>query len=172
VNALLTVATSGHYMTDLLYEIWQRTGHPIPSLDELDPAEARRVLAPSGVIAVWCYGLLEIDESIDKLVRRFYEEDLGPYWAPERRLVDERYRTIDFPFDEFELPPLAIEQELTLAQLGAYLQTWSATQRFVQIRGGDPVAALIDEIAPVWGAASTPRRTRWPLSLRAGKKAH
>ncbi len=130
--------------------------------------EARRVLVPGGVIAVWCYSLLEIDDDVDRLVRRFYEETVGPYWSPERRLVDEGYRRIDFPFDEFELPPLAIEQELTLEQLGGYLRTWSATQRFTQARGEDPVAPLIAEIAAVWGAPSAARRTRWPLSVRAG----
>lgn len=43
---LLTVATSGHYMTDLLYQIWQLTDHPIPSLDELEPAVREAVLEP------------------------------------------------------------------------------------------------------------------------------
>jgi SAM-dependent methyltransferase len=133
--------------------------------------EARRVLVPGGVIAVWCYSLLEIDDRVDRLVRRFYEETVGPYWSPERRLVDEGYRTIDFPFAELELPPVAIEQDLTLDQLGGYLRTWSATQRFAQERGEDPVAPLIAELAAVWGAPSAPRPTHWPLSVRAGVRA-
>jgi SAM-dependent methyltransferase len=130
--------------------------------------EARRVLVPGGAIAVWCYSLLAIDDRVDRLVRRFYEETVGPYWSPERRLVDEGYRTIDFPFAEFDLPPLAIEQTLTLDQLGGYLRTWSATQRFIEERGQDPVVPLMAEIEAVWGAPSTARRTRWPLSVRAG----
>lgn len=130
--------------------------------------EARRVLVPAGVIAVWCYSLLEIDDDVDALVRRFYERTLGPYWSPERRLVDDGYRTIEFPFAEFALPPLAIEQQLTLDQLGGYLRTWSATQKYADERGEDPVARLLTEIESVWGDPSTARRTRWPLSVRAG----
>jgi SAM-dependent methyltransferase len=130
--------------------------------------EARRVLVPGGVIAVWCYSLLQIDERVDRLVRRFYEETVGPYWSPERRLVDEGYRTIDFPFAEFSLAPLAIEQELTLDQLGGYLRTWSATQKYAESRGEDPVGPLIAEIGALWGTPSTARHTRWPLSVRAG----
>jgi SAM-dependent methyltransferase len=130
--------------------------------------EARRVLVPGGVIAVWCYALLEIDHRVDALVRSFYEKTVGPYWLQDRRLVDDGYRTLDFPFDEFELPPLAIEQDLTLDQLGGYLRTWSATQRFVQERGEDPVAPLIDEIAASWGDPAARRRARWPLWVRAG----
>jgi SAM-dependent methyltransferase len=130
--------------------------------------EARRVLVPGGVIAVWCYSALEIDERVDALVRSFYEETVGPYWLQDRRLVDVGYRTLDFPFDEFELPSLTIEQDLTLDQLGGYLRTWSATQRYARERAEDPVAPLIAEIAASWGEPCAARRARWPLSVRAG----
>ncbi|MFN2567023.1 MAG: methyltransferase domain-containing protein [Gemmatimonadaceae bacterium] len=130
--------------------------------------EARRVLAPRGVIAVWCYQLLEVDECIDSITRRFYGETVGPFWAFERRLVDTGYRTIDFPFEEFALPPLAIEQDLSLDQLAGYVRTWSATQRYVEARGEDPVTPLIEEIEARWGPPGCLRRTRWPLSVRAG----
>jgi AcrR family transcriptional regulator len=43
---LLTVTTSGHYFTDLLYEIWLQTKHPIPSLEDLEPAVREAVLEP------------------------------------------------------------------------------------------------------------------------------
>ncbi len=132
--------------------------------------EVRRVLVRGGVIAVWCYPLIEIGRSIDALVRRFHEQTLGAYWSPERRLVDERYRTIEFPFPEFSLPPLVIEQELTLDQVGAYLRTWSAVQRYAREVGVDPVAPLIGEIAPLWGEPERTRRVRWPLAIRAGRR--
>jgi SAM-dependent methyltransferase len=130
--------------------------------------EARRVLVPGGVIAVWCYGLLEIDEHVDRIVRRFYEKTVGPYWSPERRLVDDGYRSVEFPFVEFALPSLAIEQQLTLDQLGGYLRTWSATQKYAADRREDPVAPLLTELESEWGDRPSARRTRWPLSLRAG----
>lgn len=43
---LLTVSTSGHYFTDLLWEIWERTRFPYPRLDELDPVIREAVLEP------------------------------------------------------------------------------------------------------------------------------
>ena len=130
--------------------------------------EARRVLVPGGAIAVWCYSLVEIDTDVDPLVRRLYGETLGPYWPVERRLVDTGYRTIQFPFAEFALPLLAIEQGLSLDQLGGYLRTWSATQRYMLERSDDPVTPVIEALRESWGAAQRTRRARWPLSVRAG----
>ena len=132
--------------------------------------EVRRVLVDGGVIAVWCYSLLEITPEVDRLVRHFYTETVGRYWPPERRLVDEEYRTIEFPFDEFALPPFAIELQLSLDQLAGYLRTWSATQRYVEAHREDPVAQLVAAIAPHWGDPSAPRATRWPLWIRAGHR--
>ncbi len=43
---LLTVATSGHYMTDLLYRIWEVYQHPIPAVEDLPPAVQEAVLHP------------------------------------------------------------------------------------------------------------------------------
>jgi ubiquinone/menaquinone biosynthesis C-methylase UbiE len=133
--------------------------------------EARRVLVADGVIAAWCYGLLEIDERIDALIRRFSQETVGPFWAFERRLVDTGYRTIAFPFDELRMPPLAIEQNLTLDQLAGYVRTWSAVRKYAEERGEDPVNALLAEIAPLWGPRAAARLVRWPLSFRVGRNA-
>lgn len=43
---LLTVSTSGHYFTDLLWEVWDRYRFPFPSLDELDPVIREACLDP------------------------------------------------------------------------------------------------------------------------------
>ena len=43
---LLTLSTSGHYFTDLLWEIWERTRFPYPALDELEPVIRDAVLNP------------------------------------------------------------------------------------------------------------------------------
>ncbi|MEX2155507.1 MAG: methyltransferase domain-containing protein [Gemmatimonadales bacterium] len=132
-------------------------------------AEARRVLRPRGVIAVWTYVLFEIAPEIDPIVRRFYAETVAPFWPPERRLTEERYRTIDFPFAEFPAPELEIVQPITLEDVAGYIRTWSATRGFVERHGRDPVDDLIVELAPVWGDPGTTRIARWPFAVRAGR---
>jgi SAM-dependent methyltransferase len=132
--------------------------------------EARRVLVPGGVIAVWCYGLQRIDdEAVDVPLRYFYSRVVGSYWAPERALVETGYRELPFPFDEIDAPPFDMVQDWRLRDLLAYIRTWSATAAFVAARGVDPVVALEAALLPVWGAASRRRRVRWPLSVRIGR---
>jgi len=72
--------------------------------------QVRRVLRSKGVIAVWTYLMFEIAPQIDEIVRKFYSGIVGPYWPPERRLTEQRYQTIEFPFAEFDAPEFVIEQ--------------------------------------------------------------
>ena len=133
-------------------------------------AEARRVLRPGGgVVAVWTYWFFSIAPELDAIVQRFYKRTVGPFWPPERKLTEDRYRTIEFPFAEFAVPEFTIEQPLTLEDVAGYIRTWSATRAFVQRHRRDPVETLVAELAPVWGDPRTPRLTRWPVAVRAGR---
>ncbi len=131
--------------------------------------EVARVLVADGVLAVWCYGLQRLDdEALDARLAHFYGSVVGPYWAPERKLVETGYRTVPFPFEELEAPAFEMAQEWLLPELLAYLRTWSATAAFVKAQGVDPVTALAAELEPIWGPTGRRRRVRWPLSLRIG----
>lgn len=132
-------------------------------------AEARRVLRARGVIAVWTYDLLEIAPAIDAQIQRFYRDVVGPFWPPERRMVEQRYRNIEFPFDEFTAPNFAIERHMTLDDVSGYIRTWSATRAYVEHHGRDPVEPLHTELARVWGEPQEPRLVRWPISTRVGR---
>jgi SAM-dependent methyltransferase len=133
-------------------------------------AEARRALAPRGVLAVWSYGVLTLpDPTLDALVRRFHGETVGAYWPAERRLVDEGYEAIRLPFEPIGAPGFAMTAEWTLDQLDGYLSTWSAVQRARAATGTDPLPALIESMRPAWGRAGETRRVEWPLTLRLGR---
>jgi SAM-dependent methyltransferase len=138
---------------------------------ELEPfyAEVRRVLVPGGLVAVWCYGLLELEGEIGEVVRRFEGEVVGPYWPPERALVDSGYATVPFPFAELAAPSFAIERRWTLAELAGYVGTWSAVRQYRRARGEDPMPGLVRELAGRWGDGATARHVRWPVRVRAGR---
>ncbi len=133
-------------------------------------AEVQRVVVPGGVLAVWSYANQRVgDVSIDRRLEHFYRSVVGPYWAPERALVETGYRTLPFPFEELSVPAFEMAHDWRLPELLAYIRTWSATAAFVRANQVDPVTGLGAELAPLWGPANAPRRVRWPLSVRIGR---
>ena len=135
-------------------------------------AEVRRVLAPDGGLAIWCYTRSVLEGELDEILVRYYSGTCGPYWAPERALVDEAYQSIPIPVDEVPAPPMQIEVPLTLAEFSGYVRTWSATRKLAAAIGRDPVIALEQEMRPLWGTETERRLVRWPIRVRAGRLAH
>lgn len=135
-------------------------------------AEAKRVLVRDGVLAAWAYGVNEVEgEAVNELAQDYYENIVGPYWPPERGLVEEDYRTIPFPFVEITPPTIRMETHWDLDQLLGYFSTWSATNRFIKAKSYNPLEKLQDELVQVWGGRQRQRRITWPLSLRIGRKS-
>lgn len=133
-------------------------------------AEARRVLVPRGVLAVWSYGLCTLgDTALDEAMRRFHRETVGPYWPTERALVDAGYDQLAFPFDEVRAPAFTMTADWTLEQLTGYVDTWSAVQRARAETARDPLPELVGTLRAAWGPTGSRRAVRWPLSLRAGR---
>lgn len=130
-------------------------------------AEVRRVVKPGGLIVGWTYQLLRADPAVDTVLADFYMRTLGPYWPPERKWVDVAYRGMSFPFTDIGAPAFEINLKWSLADLLAYLGTWSATQRFIAANIRDPIPDLRERLAPVWGNGT--RNITWPIALRAGR---
>src|SRR5205085_300077 len=106
-------------------------------------AEARRVAKDGGIIAYWGYALFRINPEVDRIVDDFYVNVVGPYWDPERRLIDQHYSTIEFPFEKIPAPEFDFAFEWTAEELRGYIATWSAVQKFMDDKGFDPVSDLM-----------------------------
>jgi SAM-dependent methyltransferase len=132
-------------------------------------AEVRRVLRPGGIVALWGYGLCHIAPAIDEIIREFYSGAVGPYWPAERGHLESGYRDLTFPFPELPFPDVAMELDWTLADLAAYVGTWSAVSRYRAGRGEDPMPAFVARIAAAWGSPHQARRVTWPLFGRIGR---
>jgi ubiquinone/menaquinone biosynthesis C-methylase UbiE len=138
---------------------------------DLDPfiREVRRVLVHGGVLAAWCYSRCQVDPPVDEIVDVFYSVTLGPFWAPERRLVDEGYRSIALPLDEMAPPPFEMAEQWMLAEFVSYIRTWSAVNKFIEVRGEAPVLAFEEALGGMWGDPLRRRRVRWPVHVRIGE---
>ena len=132
-------------------------------------AEVRRVLAPGGAVALWSYNLARVSPEVDAWTDTLARDIVGPYWPPERRWVDEEYRTIPFPFPEVEAPVFCLEESWTLERYLHYIRTWSAFQRHRQATGRDPIAENRDRIEAAWGDQEEARTVSWPTFVRASR---
>jgi SAM-dependent methyltransferase len=129
--------------------------------------EARRVLVPGGVLAIWCYGEVQVTSAIDALVADFSRDVVGPYWPRERRHVDEGYRDLVLPFPAIETPPLEMQTRWDATGMLGYLDTWSAVRRCRARTGRDPLRLLSAPLTDAWGDGV--RDMHWPLTLKAGR---
>jgi len=132
-------------------------------------AEARRVLKPGGLVALWGYEKLRLEPALAQVVGHFYHDTLDDFWPPERALVEAGYRTLAFPFTEIAAPAFAMTTDWTLDQLLGYFGTWSAVKNYRHARGSDPLPALRAELETLWGSPDRPKNIQWPLFLRVGR---
>jgi SAM-dependent methyltransferase len=131
--------------------------------------EARRIAAPGAVLALVSYGVLELEPPLSERFRRFYRDEIGPYWPPERQLVDSGYATIDFPFPELAAPPMELRCAWSLAQFLGYLSTWSAVRSAREAGRDTLLGTFADDLAAAWGDPALERTVRWPIHMRIGQ---
>ncbi|HEY4270703.1 MAG TPA: class I SAM-dependent methyltransferase [Candidatus Udaeobacter sp.] len=130
-------------------------------------AETQRVLKLDGVLVASAYNLLQIEPAIDEIVNRYYYEVVGPFWPPERKLI-EQFSDLPFPFQEIDPSKFEMRAHWNLDHLLGYLRTWSSTQRFIAAKGRDPSEQIKDDLRDAWGDPQRIRNVIWPLVLRVG----
>ena len=128
-------------------------------------AEVKRVCKPGGLLAVWTYQLLQVDQEFDQQVDHFYTNTLGKYWDDARKHVDDGYQSIYFPFKQIETPAFFIEVKWSLADVKGLLKTWSAVQKFIAENGYDPVDYFIRLQKNNWQPGEV-KTVRFPVSLK------
>lgn len=130
--------------------------------------EVQRVLRPDGLIAVWSYGIASIsDSNVSSFVDRFYTQEVGAFWPAERKIVEQGYGDLHFPFAEIRAPKFELRANWSLEQLMGYLSSWSATQIAKKSTGIDPIPELRKLLETVFPAQ--PIQLIWPISIRVGR---
>ncbi|MGE0616386.1 MAG: class I SAM-dependent methyltransferase [Bacteriovoracia bacterium] len=127
--------------------------------------EVRRVARPGAHLAIWSYANARVTPEVDAAVGAFYSGVLGSYWEPERRWVEEGYRSIEVPFPAISAPTFEMAAEWTCEQMVGYLGTWSALATYIQRQGQDPLPPAAEAIRRAWGNSATHTVT-WPLVVR------
>jgi SAM-dependent methyltransferase len=131
--------------------------------------EAKRVMKPNALIALIGYQKLRVGTEVEALIEELYDGTLHGFWDAERRLVDERYAHIPFPFEEIAFPEMASEHDWTVHHLLGYLNTWSAVQHYVRQRGENPMSPdWVEALMAAWPSGET-RTVSFPVFGRVGK---
>lgn len=132
-------------------------------------AEAYRVARPGAALAAWAYGNCRVSHEVDAAYDTLYGDVLGPFWPPERVHVEQGYRTIPVPFPPLPAPAFAMEADWDLPAFLAYMDTWSAAQRYRRKLGKDPFEPVRPALEAAWGDPARERRVTWPLVLVAAR---
>lgn len=131
--------------------------------------EVQRVGKPQAILAIWGYGLMQISKKVDPLILRFYTDVVGPYWDPERKYIEDRYQTIDFPFSPIEFAKtFQIVQRMDLSEMHGYLNSWSAVQQYIKKKGTNPVRELLAELQGLW-PAKIKKHVTFPIFIQTGR---
>ena len=132
-------------------------------------AEVKRVLKPGGIIAVWTYAHTEVNKEVDPVVAELEWNVLKDYWPEESQFVMKRYQTLPFPFSPIMSPAFKSITQWDLYRLCAYLESWSATQRYIKAHGDNPVKKIFPSLQKAWGDPASVETVSWELSMRVGK---
>lgn len=132
-------------------------------------AQVRRIAAPGGVLALVSYGVLELEAALNARFQHFYGHEIGPYWPPERKLVDTGYATLDFPFEEITPPALHIRLDWDLPAFLGYISTWSAVRSAREAGREEVLQTFASDLFALWGDPARQRPITWPINMRLGK---
>lgn len=131
--------------------------------------EARRIAAPGSALALVSYGVLNLEPALNERFQAFYWDEIGPYWPPERKLVDTGYATIDFPFEELAAPALEIKVDWHLSEFLGYLLTWSAVRSAREAGHEEVLLGFASDLSSAWGDGNIRRTVAWPINMRIGR---
>lgn len=137
-------------------------------------AQCARVLKPGGVLIAWGYQDIELPVLLAPANAALQDEIHG-HWPPERALIDNAYAGFDWPFQALDPPMFELHAQWTLPRLLGYFASYSASKRYRDMTGRDPVAAHAPALAAAWGGGGcgdpdTAQAVRWPMFVYARRK--
>ena len=130
--------------------------------------EVRRVSRQNGILAVWTYYFPIIKPEIDRWLEHFYWGTLSGFWPERIQYLEERYKTLPFPFEEIKPPKFEMTAVWEFDNMAGFLASWSAVRKLVETQGESALDEPIKELERIWKKGTRTREIRWPLHFRIG----
>lgn len=136
-------------------------------------AEVDRILRPNGVLAVITYDLNRFEhEGAQRELLHLYNDVLGKYWSPRRKMVDEQYSGVNFIYEHtLQRHVFPLCKRMTVEHYIQYLNTWSSVQKYREVNGsggGDDVLQVFKQkLMATLGVSSDQEMIDivWPMYL-------
>ena len=109
-----------------------------------------RLLKPNGIFCAFGYNLPSINTEIDTLIQKYILDVIDPFWAVQNQLLWNDYKDIDFPFTQIRQPEFSMTKAWSLAELFAFLHTFSATRRCMDSKGDSFFNKAYEKVEKSW----------------------
>lgn len=130
-------------------------------------SECQRVLKERGIVAAFGYGIAEFSNSeVQEAFLEFYRGTLGEFWSPRRKMVEEGYVGLDFPFEEVQMPNFEICNHWDAEQICGYCSSWSAAESYRQKTGENPIPELLERLDGILKVGGVD--VKWKMFGRVG----
>jgi ubiquinone/menaquinone biosynthesis C-methylase UbiE len=130
--------------------------------------EVARVGKPNAVVAVWMYDIMTSeDQELNDLILHFYHNVVGPYWDAERKLVEEHYETIPFPYEPLLSREFSILKQFSREELIGFFTSWSASQKYLKVNSHAATDVIKEQLESLWPKDEV-RTFIYPVYLKLG----
>jgi SAM-dependent methyltransferase len=131
--------------------------------------EVRRVIRAGGVLAAWSYHVAYAGPPLGDVLRPFYDEVVGPYFAPRARIVDAGYAELSLPGEPLEPPSFEVSVRWNADQVVRFVRTWSGVQTYIAVTKKDPVLEIEGAVREALGGGDSAVPLTWPVAIRAAR---
>lgn len=136
--------------------------------------EARRVLCPGGILAVWTYAdqsplSPEVDRVLNQLSR-----SVASYALSTKEGSVAAYQALEFPFEEVEtelFDELELARVWTFEEFLSVLRSWSAVQAYDRAHNSDIVSDYATTFEEAWGNPHATKDVYWCVVGRVLRNA-
>lgn len=131
--------------------------------------EVHRVLKPGGIFAAWGYSWFHISNEIDAIITAKLMPPIKGFWAAQNQLLWDGYQAVPFPFVKIPTPQIVLAPQWHLAQLMAYLSSWSAVRRCIEANGNEFFTELTEALGQAWGNPQDKKAISMEFHLLLGR---
>lgn len=130
--------------------------------------EAKRILKPNGIVAVWVYHGWESNSDLHQRIFDYEQNIVGEFWPNQfQKMMEKFYQDLIFPFTEIAPPIFDLRMKVDAEWVAGYLRSWSATQRYIEAKHVDPTAFIKADLEKKFEKTQTD--LTFKLAMRVGR---